>query len=177
MFQRIGGFQRKDREKASCRLFSAAVKQIAHPPVIPCRQGTAGPAPRERSHDSRRSEMFGINPGTIAVLIPIVAVVGTFAVIIVAILVEGREKEQKHRERLIAMEKGLAIPEEPVKKKAPRYLAIRAWGLVFFLLGVGTFIGITAEAGIRHGVWGLMPLGLGVALLLSAYMERRDYQG
>ncbi|MDD3642380.1 MAG: DUF6249 domain-containing protein [Candidatus Krumholzibacteria bacterium] len=120
--------------------------------------------------------MFGINPATVAILIPIVAVLGTFAVIIVAIVVEGREKEQKHRERLIAMEKGLPVPEEPVKKKPPRFLAIRAWGLVFFLIGVATFIGITAEAGIRHGVWGLMPLGLGAALLLAAYMERRDYQ-
>ena len=121
--------------------------------------------------------MFGINAGTIAILIPIVAVLGTFAVITVAIIIEGREKEQKHRERLIAMEKGLTIPDEPVKKKPPRYLAIRAWGLVFLLLGVGTFAGITAEAGIRHGLWGLMPLGLGLALLIAAYLERKDYQG
>lgn len=121
--------------------------------------------------------MFGINAGTVAILIPIVAIIGTFAVVIVAIVVEGRQKDQKHRERLVAMEKGLPIPEEPVKTKPPRYLAIRTWGLVFFLLGVATVIGITAEAGIRHGVWGLMPLGLGLALLVAAVLERRDYQG
>lgn len=118
--------------------------------------------------------MFDISPQLIAVGIPIIFVMGAIAVTITAMILDSSRKDRQHKERLVAMEKGIELPEDPIKTSPPRYLAMRAWGLVFSLIGLATFIGITAEEGIRHGVWGLMPVSIGVALLVAAYMEKKD---
>jgi hypothetical protein len=122
----------------------------------------------------RRRQMFDISPQLIAVGIPIIFVMGAIAVTITAMILDSSRKDRQHKERLVAMEKGIELPEDPIKTSPPRYLAMRAWGLVFSLIGLATFIGITAEEGIQHGVWGLMPVSIGVALLVAAYMEKKD---
>ena len=118
--------------------------------------------------------MFDISPQMIAVSIPIIFVMGAIAVTITAMILDSSRKDRKHKERLVAMEKGMELPEDPIKTSPPRYLAMRAWGLVLSLIGLATFIGISAEEGIQHGVWGLMPVSIGVALLVAAYMEKKD---
>lgn len=118
--------------------------------------------------------MFDISPNVIAILIPLLVVIGVFATVIVGVLSENRRKELAHKERLIAMEKGLPLPEQEREEKNPRYLSLRAWGLVMTFLGVAVVIGISAEAGARHGMWGLCPLGIGAALLVAAYTEKKD---
>ncbi len=123
--------------------------------------------------------MFGIDAGVVAMLIPIVAVVGGMAIAIVGVITKGKEEELKHKERILAMEKGIPIPESaPCQPKAdkPRYLAIRAWGLVITLIGVAVMISITIgqQDDPRHGIWGLIPTGLGIGLLLAAWFERKD---
>jgi hypothetical protein len=118
--------------------------------------------------------MLGISPQVVAVSIPIVFVLGAIAVSITAMLLDSSRKDREHKERMLAMEKGIELPEKPVKTSPPRYLAMRAWGLVFTFIGIALFTGIAAEAGIRHGMWGLMPLSIGVALLVAAYMEKRE---
>lgn len=74
------------------------------------------------------------------------------------------------------MEKGLPIPREKEERVRPRYLSLRAWGLVMTFLGVAVVIGIAAEAGLKHGLWGLCPLAIGAALLVSAIGEKKDLQ-
>ncbi len=118
--------------------------------------------------------MFEISPQVIAVSIPIIFVLGAIAVTITAMILDSSRKDRKHKERLLAMEKGMELPEEPIKTSPPRYLAMRAWGLVFTLIGLATFIGITAEEGIKHGVWGFMPLSIGIALLVAAFLEKKE---
>ena len=118
--------------------------------------------------------MFDVSPETVAVTIPIVFIVGALIVVITAMLLDSNRKERDHKEKMLAMEKGIELPEAPVKMSPPRYLAMRAWGIVFTLIGLALLIGITAEEGIRHGVWGLMPASIGVALLISAYLEKKD---
>ncbi|MBN1885720.1 MAG: hypothetical protein JW876_09405 [Candidatus Krumholzibacteriota bacterium] len=118
--------------------------------------------------------MFEINPDVIAVTIPIMFLIGAVAVVITAIVTRAGHKELLHKERLAAMEKGIPIPEEPARLRPPRYLAIRAWGLVFLFVGIAVMVGIIAEAGIRHGLWGLIPTAMGAALLLSAQLERSE---
>lgn len=123
--------------------------------------------------------MFDINPTVVAIFIPILAVVGIFAAIIVAIISKGKQKELMHRERLVAMEKGMPIPEEPLKQKRPVFFTLRAWGIVLILLGMLLFFAIGAETkgagyGFFHGLWGLAPLTIGAGLLVSANLEKRD---
>jgi hypothetical protein len=55
--------------------------------------------------------MFDVGPETLAVLIPIIAVFGGITIAIVGIIYRGREEELKRKERIVAMEKGLPIPE------------------------------------------------------------------
>jgi hypothetical protein len=119
-------------------------------------------------------EMFGINPALAAVFIPILAVIGTFAMIITVIIMGNRHKELQHRERIIAMEKGIEIPKEPEKVKRPVYLTMRAWGLVLFAVGIVIFFGIWVEAGFRYSLWGLLPAAIGAALLIAGRLESKE---
>ncbi len=123
--------------------------------------------------------MFGIDAGVVALLIPIVAVVGGMAIAIVGVITKSKEEELKHKERIIAMEKGIPIPESaPCQPKAdkPRYFAIRGWGLVLTLIGVALVIAISVASEPRNGVWGLLPTALGVGLLIAAWLEKKDME-
>jgi hypothetical protein len=123
--------------------------------------------------------MFGFDAGVIALLIPIIAVVGGMAIAIVGVITKSKEEELKHKERIIAMEKGIPVPEMPAPaepKNKPRYLAIRAWGLVITLIGLAIMISIGVANEFRDGVWGLIPTALGVGLLLAGWLEKRDME-
>jgi len=122
----------------------------------------------------RRRQMFEIRPEVVAIGIPIIFVLGAIAVTITAMILDSSRKDREHKERLVAMERGIELPVAPVKKSPPRYLAMRAWGFVFTLLGIAVTIGISAEAGIKHGLWGLIQLSIGIALLIAAYMEKKE---
>jgi hypothetical protein len=134
---------------------------------------------RDKAVSGKEYDMFGFDAGVVALLIPIVAVVGGMAIAIVGVIIKGKEEELKHKERIIAMEKGIPIPVSeplPPKKEKPRYLAIRAWGLVITLIGVAVMISIAIGSDLRNGIWGLIPTGLGVGLLLAAWFEKRDME-
>ena len=118
--------------------------------------------------------MFEIRPEVVAISIPIIFVLGAIAITITALILDAGRKDRKHRERILAMEKGIELPEDPIKTSPPRYLAMRAWGLVFTFLGIALVIGITAAAGIQYGVWGLTQLSIGIALLVAAYLEKKE---
>lgn len=120
--------------------------------------------------------MFEMNPTIVAILIPILAVIGTFAMIITVIVVSGREKELKHKERLVAMEKGIEIPEEPLKVKRPAFKSLRAWGLVLLFLGIVVFFALWAQVAFKISLWGLGPAAVGAALLIAAAKEQGEYR-
>ena len=121
--------------------------------------------------------MFDINPAVLAVLIPIVAVIGTFAMIIAVVVVEGKQKELRHRERVLAMEKGIELPTEPVKSKRPAYKSLRAWGLVLLFLGIVLFLALWVQVEFKYSLWGLLPASIGAALLLAASKEKAEEKG
>lgn len=120
-----------------------------------------------------------IGPETIAVLIPIVAVLGTFAVVIVAIVVEGRKKQLTHQERLVALEKGLPLPEEPTKEQKPVHSKRRAWGLAWFGLGLALTIALALNPeSARVRAWGfaLIPMFIGIGLIIASVLDKREYE-
>lgn len=119
-----------------------------------------------------------VGPETIAVLIPIVAILGTFAIVIVAIVVEGRKKEAIHRERMFALEKGLPLPELPEKQEKPVYSSRRAWGLVWFGLGLALTIALAVNpdsAEVNAWGWGLMPTFIGVGLIIAGHLDKKEW--
>jgi hypothetical protein len=120
-----------------------------------------------------------VQPETIAIMIPIVAILGTFAIVIVAIVVEGRKKDLAHKERLFALEKGLPLPELPEKKEKPVYATRRAWGLVWFGLGLAVTIGLATNpesSEVNAWAWGLIPTFIGAGLLIAAVLDKKEWE-
>lgn len=121
--------------------------------------------------------LFGrVDPETIALAIPILIVMGGILITIVAIVINGRNKDLEHRERLIAMEKGLALPEPPPVKERPKYSSRRANGLVLTGIGLAITIAITVSDGSRDGVWGLIPLFIGIGLLVASHLDKKEWE-
>lgn len=113
-------------------------------------------------------------PETIAILIPIVMIIGGVLIALVAILMDSKKKELVHKERLVAMEKGMEIPQPPKEPERPAYLKNRSSGLVMTMLGLALTIAIWVPAGPVGGIWGLVPLAIGIGLLISSALERKE---
>lgn len=130
--------------------------------------------------------MFGSFPLTVDIsraiplLIPIVAILGGFAIAIVAMVISGREEERTHKERMFYAERGLPIPPElmkaktPVEKKRGDLRALRTVlvviGVVMVSIGVGVIAMLTIQNGLRDGMNGVVPLLIGVGLLVAERM-------
>jgi len=72
-------------------------------------------------------------------LIPIVAIIGSFAVVIAAVFFKHRQNQLRHQERIKAMELGMAIPPEPAEP-ARRRRALLIAGIL--LLSLSTAFGL-----------------------------------
>ena len=125
---------------------------------------------------SKGEIMLGwISASHLAVLIPIIFVCGAIVVSIVAVIVQGRNKDLEHRERLVALEKGIPLPEPKQRIKKPVHSARRAWALIFIGIGLALVPAIWAADGARGGMWGLLPLFIGIGLLAAAILDKKEY--
>jgi len=133
--------------------------------------------------------MFRINADSFvsifAMGIPIVAIIGGITVAIVRTIGQQRLAELAHRERIAALERGVdpsKLPPAPVLDYGPaygtynplrRYHGLLIGGVVCLMVGIaiGAFLSIMETE--KHA-WavGLIPIGVGVALLLSAAIIR-----
>ena len=119
--------------------------------------------------------------GIFAMAIPIVAIIGGITVAVVRTLGQQRLAELAHRERIVALERGVdpsKLPPPPVLDYGPaygtynpmrRYHGLLIGGIVCLVVGfsVAAFLRIMET---EKNAWavGLIPAGVGVALLLSA---------
>jgi hypothetical protein len=121
--------------------------------------------------------LFGrVEAETIALSIPILFVMGGILIAITAIIMHGRRKDLEHRERVIAMEKGLPIPEPVPVKERPKDSNRRANGLVLTGIGVAVTIAMWVEDGSSTGVWGLIPLFIGIGLLVAGHLDKTEWE-
>jgi hypothetical protein len=116
-----------------------------------------------------------MGPDTIALSIPILAVCGGVLIAITAIIVKGRKEEQEHRERVVAMEKGIMPPPPPEEVQKPKHSDRRAGGLVMTGIGLALTIAISVSDGVESGVWGLIPLFIGIGLLIAGAIDKREH--
>jgi hypothetical protein len=116
-----------------------------------------------------------LDPELVAISIPILAVAGGVLIAITAIITKGRQKEQEHRERVLAIEKGMAPPAPPAEVDRPKYSSRRANGLVMTGIGLALTIALWVEDGADSGVWGLIPLFIGIGLLIAGSIDKREY--
>jgi uncharacterized membrane protein len=109
-------------------------------------------------------------------LIPIVFLIGAFAVGIVAMVLNSKAKERRHRERMFLAEKGMAIPQElyEVQKQEAKengYKAGRIWlvilGLLCIFIGISVIIMLSLQGQTHDAFSGIVPICIGLAFLLS----------
>ena len=122
-----------------------------------------------------------MNVDTIAVFIPIVAIVMSLSIPIVYAIVDYRRRrdivEAHHKERLAAIERGMEISPLPdafyQSFKPARRSSYLLPGLVWLFIGIGLFIALGAVAGDDVRYFGLIPAGVGAALLIYYFVEGR----
>jgi hypothetical protein len=114
-------------------------------------------------------------------LIPIVAIVMSLLIPIVAIISDAKKKrsiyELHHRERLAAIDKGMEIPPLPPelfdggrKAKGPGNYLLR--GLIWSAIGIGILIAFQ-EMDDEVTKLGVIPLLVGIAYLIYYFVEGR----
>ncbi|HYQ96125.1 MAG TPA: DUF6249 domain-containing protein [Candidatus Eisenbacteria bacterium] len=133
--------------------------------------------------------MFHLDSDTfvsiLAMAIPIVAIIGGITVAVVRTIGQQRLAELAHRERIAALERGAdpsKLPPPPVLDYGPaygaynplrRYHGLLIGGIVCAVVGVSiaAFLMIMET---EKNAWsvGLIPMGVGVALLLSALLVK-----
>jgi hypothetical protein len=124
-----------------------------------------------------------MHAGEIGALIPIVAIVMGIGMGAFSVWTDHQRKsqllEQYHRERLIALEKGLPLPEldrrlVALEENEPP-TAARAYrnGLMMLLIGVILYFAMDNLVGDRISLFGLIPAAIGVANLVYGFMLQR----
>jgi hypothetical protein len=123
--------------------------------------------------------------GVFAMAIPIVAIVGGITVAVVRTIGQQRMAELAHRERIAAIERGVdpaKLPPPPAIDYEPaygtynplrRYHGLMIGGVVCTLVGISiaAFLMIMET---EKNAWavGLIPVGVGIALLISSRLVK-----
>jgi cadmium resistance protein CadD (predicted permease) len=112
-----------------------------------------------------------------ALLIPIIGIVLGVVIAIVAIVTSHREKlkraEQRHRERLAAIEKGIELPLDPEPDGDARKGGSLKSGLTGLFLGIVLYLALREVADPDIALFGLIPAAIGIASLISHLAESR----
>jgi hypothetical protein len=117
----------------------------------------------------------------VALFIPITAIIMSLAIPIVYAIVDYKRRrdivEANHKERLAAIERGMELPPLPESFyqsiKPARRSSYLLPGLVWLFVGTGLFIALGAVAGEDVRNFGLIPAGVGLALLIYHFVEGR----
>ena len=123
-----------------------------------------------------------MDPGVIAVFIPIVAVVMGIGIGMQAIWSEHKRKaqilEQNPRERMHAIEKGIELPPLPANlvgsgtmSSPPSAAKSLRNGVMLTLIGILLFVAIHVAGGDRGALFGLVPACVGIANLVYAAIQ------
>jgi hypothetical protein len=122
-----------------------------------------------------------MNEEVVAVFIPIIAIIMSLSIPIVFAIVDYRRKrdivEANHKERMAAIERGMELPALPESFyqsiKPARRSSYLLPGLVWLFVGIGIFVALGAIAGDGVRMLGLIPAGVGLALLIYHFVEGR----
>ncbi|MFH1312221.1 MAG: DUF6249 domain-containing protein [Candidatus Eisenbacteria bacterium] len=109
--------------------------------------------------------------------IPIAALLGAFAIVITAMILQSKARDRQQRERMFMAEKGLEIPRELYQIRETRkrdFRGGRAWlmilGTICICVGIGVMIMLGVKEGMHEGIAGIVPIFIGAGLLLSERM-------
>jgi hypothetical protein len=117
-----------------------------------------------------------MNEGILALFIPIIGIIMGVGAAIVAIMARHRQQlqraELRHKERVVAMEKGLELPPElaDTDGRRPRYLLK---GLVWAFGGVAAYFPLESLAGSDESMLAIVPVAIGLAYLIFYWVQGR----
>ncbi len=117
-----------------------------------------------------------MNEGIVAIFIPIIGIIMGVGAAIVAIMARHRQQlqrvELRHKERVVAMEKGLELPPElaDTDGRRPRYLLK---GLVWTFGGVAAYFPLESLAGADESMLAIIPVAIGLAYLIFYWVQGR----
>jgi len=118
----------------------------------------------------------------IGVLVPIVAIVMGIGIAMLGLWFDFRKKREMfqlhHAERMAAIEKGIDVPPLPpeffrdFKKRNVSPTVYLRRGLMWLLIGLAVTAALWGSGERRDAWWGLVPVGVGLAFVLSYLIER-----
>ena len=111
--------------------------------------------------------------------IPIIAIVLSFALPMLAIYLYYRKQKEiytlYHQQRMAAIEKGIELPPMPAgfleSGRSPRRDLLR--GLIWLFVGLALTIAIFVHGKHKEALFGLIPVGIGMAYLIYYAVEGR----
>jgi len=117
-----------------------------------------------------------------ALMIPILSIIMGIGIGMLAIYLRYRKRAELfahyHQERMAAIEKGIECPPWPDRLLAdedappsPRRHLLK--GLVWLFIGLGVSVAVYATVDFRHALFGLIPIGIGLAHLIYYFVEGR----
>lgn len=123
-----------------------------------------------------------MNPGIVAVAIPIVAIVMGIGIGMLTVFLNYRKEKEMfalyHQERMAAIEKGIDLPPLPEaffdqdrKPRSPhRGLAV---GLVWLFIGLALLVALYFNDEGMVALYALIPVGVGLAYLIYYFVVGR----
>lgn len=118
----------------------------------------------------------------LGVMVPIVAIVMGLGIGMLVLWLDFRKKREMfqlhHTERMAAIEKGIELPPLPpeffrdFKRRDRNPITQFRRGMVWLLVGLALMVAMHGTDN-RHFWWGLIPVAVGLANLLSYVAERR----
>src|SRR2546423_13836583 len=113
--------------------------------------------------------------------IPIIAIVLSFALPMLAIYLYYRKQKEiytlYHQQRMAAIEKGIELPPMPAGflEGAPRARRDLLKGLLWLFVGGAMTIAVYAQGKHKDALFGLVPAGIGLAYLIYYAVEGRRH--
>jgi hypothetical protein len=126
-------------------------------------------------------------------MVPIAAFIAWAVVMAIKTNASYKVRKLQSQERLLAIEKGVALPPEipfeegasshttPAQSAARRVARLRTSGIVCLSLGIGTFLFFVMLAHVLHvrpvlcgAASGLIPMAIGVGLLIDARLQGKS---
>jgi hypothetical protein len=110
--------------------------------------------------------------------VPLVFILGAFAVAVTGMILKSHARDRQQRERMFLAEKGMEIPKELYESREPKkpngFRVGRAWlmilGAVCIFVGIAVMISVSVNQGIHDGIFGVIPLLIGVGFLVAERM-------
>lgn len=120
-------------------------------------------------------EIGSNDPAFMAMMIGFTFVMGSIIVVLLIVISAFRNRraraEMLHRERMLALEKGLPIPSDYLESQKKRRPFVA--GLIWAGIGLGSVLWGLIDSESDANAWGLIPFFVGIALLIGDWLSQR----